>query len=374
MKLDKIVAWMDGVLKPGKFDDVSNNGLQIVRTGDDIRKVAFAVDGSVRSVRAAAKAGAQLLVVHHGISWGGGIKRLTGGEYRVVKAAMDADLALYASHLPLDANKVCGNNWEIARSMKLKNIKPAFSYHGNVIGVVGTDARGRKIGVCSGGAGSFAPEAKAMGCDRFITGEADWGEVIAAENVGMTMECRGHYETETFGVKALMREMKKHLKVATTFVALTLCLNAFAEEEPCDFDRWYVGVSGQIVLPQGGSKMRHLGGAAAQFGWCLSPSVAFEGEAAWLENRCGLAVRSRLHFNGLEFYDRLFGYSRFDPFVTLGAAGWINDGQVGPAAGLGALYYLDDHWALRGDVTATLGLDTNTEMVYGFGLGVQYSF
>lgn len=376
MKLEKIIAWMDGVLKPSTFDDVSNNGLQIARTGDEVRKVAFAVDGSARSVKAAAAAGAQLLVVHHGISWGGGIQRLTGGAYNVVKTAMDANLALYASHLPLDANKTCGNNWEIARAMKLKNIKPAFNYHGNVIGVVGTDTKGRKIGICSGGAGCFAPDAKAMGCDLFITGEADWGEVIAAENGGMKMECRGHYETETFGVKALMREMKKHLKVATTFVALAICLSVFGETEceSCDFDRWYVGLSGQFVLPQGGSKMRRLGGAAAQFGWCWSESLAFEGEAAWLEDRCGLAVRVRVHFNAWEEYDKLFGYSRFDPFVTLGAAGWLKDGQVGPAAGLGALYYLDDHWALRADATATLGLDTQAEMVYGLGLGVQYSF
>ena len=94
MKLYKILDWIDGLLKPGDFDDVSNNGLQIAREGDDVRLVAFAVDGSLKSVKAAAAAGAQLLVVHHGISWGGGIRRLVGGEYAVVKAAMDANLAL----------------------------------------------------------------------------------------------------------------------------------------------------------------------------------------------------------------------------------------------------------------------------------------
>jgi len=378
MKLGKIIAWMDGVLKPSKFDDVSNNGLQLARSSDEISKVAFAVDGSLKSVKAAAASGAQLLVVHHGISWGGGIKRLTGGEYAVVKAALTADLALYASHLPLDANKLCGNNWEIARSLRLKSIKPAFSYHGNIIGVVGVDAKGRKIGVCSGGAGCFAPEAKAMGCDLFLTGEADWGEVIAAENVGMKMECRGHYETETFGVKALMREMKKHLKVATTFVSLLLCLNLFAEDSNLsnvsNLSNFYLGASGQLVLPQGGSKMRRLGGAAVQLGWHWTDNVAFEGEAAWLEDRCGLAARTVVHFAAWDEYDKLFGYSRFDPFFTVGIQGWINNGQVGPAFGLGALYYLTDHWALRGDATATLGLETDVEMIYALGLGVQYNF
>ena len=232
MKLEKILNWIDAALSPEKFDDVSNNGLQIARDGDDVRKVAFAVDGSARSIRAAAAAGAQLLVVHHGISWGGGIRRLVGGEYAVVKAAMDANLALAAYHLPLDANRKFGNNWELARALSLKGVKPAFSYHGNVIGVVGRSPSrpvaipnssfvvppSSLVGVCSGGAGEFASEAKRLGCDVYVTGEASWGDRIAAQNVAMPMVCAGHYETETFGVKALARGVSAALGVATVFV------------------------------------------------------------------------------------------------------------------------------------------------------------
>ena len=218
MKIDHLLAWIDRLLAVGTFDDVSHNGLQIARTGDDVKKVAFAVDAILASVRAAAAAGAELLVVHHGVSWGGGIRRLTGGAYRVVKAAMDANLAVAGYHLPLDANKRCGNNWELARYLKLTRVKPAFSYHGNVIGVTGFNAHGKKIGVCSGGAGEFAEEARRLGCDLYVTGEANWGEKIAAANVGQPMVCAGHYATETFGVRALMRELKKSLKLSTVFV------------------------------------------------------------------------------------------------------------------------------------------------------------
>ena len=218
MKLEKIVEWLDKTLDVKAFSDVSNNGVQIARTGEDVTKVAFGVDASVRAVRAAAAAGAQLLVVHHGISWGGGIQRLTGGAYNVVKAAMDADLALYAVHLPLDANHAYGNNYELARYLGLKNLKPAFVYHGETIGVTGTLPNGKKVGVCSGGAGCFAPDAKELGCDLFITGEADWGETIAAENVGMPLICAGHYQTETFGVKAVAKAMARQLKVSTVFI------------------------------------------------------------------------------------------------------------------------------------------------------------
>ena len=246
MKLERIISWLDKTLKVADFDDVSNNGLQVGREEgkgkrEEVRTVAFAVDASVRAVEAAAKAGAQLLVVHHGISWGGGIRCLTGGGGNVVKAAMKANLAIAAYHLPLDAHPTLGNNAQLAKYFGLKKVKPAFSYHGNVIGLVGKCSNVRMlelakrlglkisdsniqsfkhsnialVGICSGGAGEFAEEAKNLGCGLYVTGEASWGDVIAAENCGMKMISAGHYETEVFGVRALSQAMKKALKLRT---------------------------------------------------------------------------------------------------------------------------------------------------------------
>ncbi len=218
MKLERITGWLDEVLDVAAFSDVSNNGIQIDREGDEVAKVGFAVDASVASVAAAAAVGAQLLVVHHGISWGGGIQCVSGGVGRVVRAAINANIALYGVHLPLDANEKYGNNFELARFLGLKRLKRAFVYHGESIGVIGVLPNGRKVGVCSGGAGEFAEEAKRLGCDLYITGEASWGETIMAENCGMKMICAGHYQTETFGVKALAKAMKRLLKVDTVFL------------------------------------------------------------------------------------------------------------------------------------------------------------
>lgn len=218
MKLKEVIEFIDSILKPHEFEDVSNNGLQVECSDKEIKKVAFAVDASLKSVKSAAEKGADLLVVHHGLSWGGGFKRITKATYSIIKTAVDADLAIAGYHLPLDANEEVGNNWEIAREMNLERITPAFSYHGNVIGVVGYTAEGKKIGICSGGAGEFAVRAKELNCDEFITGEANWAEVIAAENVGAPLKTLGHYETETYGVKALMKVMAEKLGLETIFV------------------------------------------------------------------------------------------------------------------------------------------------------------
>ena len=248
MKLDKITAWLDKTLNVAAFDDVSNNGLQVERSEvrgrrPEVRCVAFAVDASVRAVEAAAKAGAQLLVVHHGISWGGGIRRVSGGVGRVIRAAIGNNLALYACHLPLDAHPTLGNNAQLAKLLGLKRVKPAFSYHGNVIGLTGVLERLEALeslaslerldkleglaapltlGLCSGGAGEFAEAAKDLGCDLYLTGEASWGDVIAAENCGMRMMCLGHYETEVWGVRAVAKAMRKALKLKTVDLTETL--------------------------------------------------------------------------------------------------------------------------------------------------------
>ena len=215
MNIDRITDWLDKTLRVADFDDVSNNGMQIAREGADVRTIAVAVDASTRAVEAAAEAGAELLVVHHGISWGGGIRRIDGGVYQVVRAAITRNLAVYACHLPLDAHERLGNNFCLARYCKLRNLTRAFSYHGNVIGVIGTNPHGRKVGICSGGAGEFAEEAKRLGCDLYVTGEASWGDIVAAENCGMKMITAGHYQTETFGVRAVAAALKKAFRIKT---------------------------------------------------------------------------------------------------------------------------------------------------------------
>jgi len=139
----------------------------------------------------------------------------------------------------------------------------------------------------------------------------------------------------------------------------------------------YIGASASGLLPQGGSKVPAGAGASLRAGGYLSDYSALEGEVGWTRGAYGFGAQGLFHFQGWELYNRFFGFSQFDPFVTLGARGWIAEhghGQVGPKAGLGAFYHLTDNWSLRADADATLGLDTDVEMLYTLSLGVQYEF
>lgn len=169
----------------------------------------------------------------------------------------------------------------------------------------------------------------------------------------------------------MIRGMRKSFAICAAIAPL-LALAASAEE-PAE-SGWYAGGAAQLVLPQGGSRMRRLGGGAARAGRYLTDSLALECEAAWLEDSAALAARAVWHLHGWEEFDMLFGYERLDPFLSAGARGWMHDGQVGPSAGLGAFYYLTDDWALRFDAEATLGLDTRVESVYSISAGIQWFF
>ena len=170
--------------------------------------------------------------------------------------------------------------------------------------------------------------------------------------------------------------MRRSALLALILGALSPVVQAADYAEADDYDRWFIGASGALTLPQGGSRLHRIGGASLRGGFYLTENWALEGEAAWQEDAAGLAVDALGHLQGCDLYGDLFGYSRFDPFCTLGARGWIGRdcGQVGPKVGVGAFYHLTDSWAIRGDADATLGLETDREMLYSVSIGIQFSF
>lgn len=135
------------------------------------------------------------------------------------------------------------------------------------------------------------------------------------------------------------------------------------------------GVSAQLMLPQGGADLRRRGGAVVRLAQSLDEDWALEGEAGVLEDSALFAARARWFWHGWNEFNQLFGYERLDPFFTLGVRGTLGgDADFGPTAGLGALYYLSDHWAVRFDAEAGLALDGEAAMIYALGVGIEYAW
>ena len=247
--LDKLTAHLDRLLRAPALKDYDDafNGLQCENRGGRVTRIAAAVDANEFTIHAAIRAKADLLLAHHGLFWSKP-RPWTGRNFRKIRALVEGNLAVYASHLPLDAHPKFGNNILIARGLGLTRLEPFLEHHGAPIGwrgvvprpmsaeefgarigrVVRMDgalktmpfgpARLRTVGVCSGGAGGELKAAAAAGVDAYVTGEGGHETFGDAEELGITVFFAGHYATETFGVRALAEKMARKFRLPWTFV------------------------------------------------------------------------------------------------------------------------------------------------------------
>jgi dinuclear metal center YbgI/SA1388 family protein len=233
--LSEIVSYCDAFLRIREIGDYDNalNGLQLENSGS-VKKIAAAVDFSTRTLQAAAKCSADLLIVHHGMFWTG-LRRLTKAWYRQLKLALHNDIAVYSAHLPLDSHPEIGNNVLLMRAISIEDSEPFFEEKGLLLGQralvefplgdivkrfekavngsVHVTAAGpqisRHVAVITGAGGSEIERLAGEGVDTFITGEAPHWAGIAAHELGINLLLGGHYATEIFGVRALADHLAK---------------------------------------------------------------------------------------------------------------------------------------------------------------------
>lgn len=224
------------------------NGLQ-VDSGRDVSRVAAAVDCSVRTITAARDAGADMLIVHHGLFWGG-LQRLTGSHLERVRGLLEGDLALYSAHLPLDCHATHGNSAILARELGLEPSEGFARFQTIFCGVRGhtelptaalldrvgafsarwdhvlrhtpaaPDRVTRHWAICSGAGASAESirECVALGIDTLIVGEGPHWSAVDAEEHGLVIAYAGHYATETLGVRSIAAWLEQRAGIPWTFI------------------------------------------------------------------------------------------------------------------------------------------------------------
>jgi len=235
MELRRLVEYLDGYLDVASFDDAAVNGLQL-EAGAEVTSLAVAVDASLDAVEEAAAAGAELLLCHHGLLWGGA-RPLTGVLGQRVRALVTRGVSLYAAHVPLDAHPEVGNNAVLARMLELEQARPFGRYRGKLLGVagrlpepeepdellqrleemvgpaLGTVLAGpdvvERVAVVSGAAADTIAEAEGAPVDLLITGEPDHAAAVFARDLGAHLVFLGHHATEVFGVVALAEHLER---------------------------------------------------------------------------------------------------------------------------------------------------------------------
>ena len=244
--LAEIINELDALLEPARFEDYCPNGLQVPGP-EHVATVATGVSAHLELFELAAAAKADLLVVHHGLFWDSSPRALDTALTRRLKVLFDADIALAAYHLPLDAHPQLGNNALLAYALDAHELEP-FAYHrGEPIGFLARFAGGgvpakelfarvakvtareplvfdagparvRCVAIVSGAGADFLADAAAAGADALLTGEPSERIMAQARESRLHFIAAGHYATETLGVKRLGEHLAQRFGVRHLFL------------------------------------------------------------------------------------------------------------------------------------------------------------
>ncbi len=239
---DEIIAFADELLEIGSFRDYGPMGMQVIGA-EEVTKVVCGVSSSLELFAQAAAAGAQLVLVHHGLLWENEPRTIDARMKGRLRALFAADITLAAYHLALDAHPEIGNNVLLARELGI-DVEGPFAE----IGVGGSFAepptiselvsraqhavdreplvfaagpeRIRRAAVVTGGAARHLSEAAAEGYDVLVTGEAAEPTMMTARELGIHFVGAGHYATERLGVQALAARIAERFGIDWEFVEL----------------------------------------------------------------------------------------------------------------------------------------------------------
>jgi dinuclear metal center YbgI/SA1388 family protein len=241
-----ILAAADDLLQPARFDDYALNGLQV--PGPPITEtLVTGVSANAELFGLAAKAHADLVLVHHGLFWDPGVRALDPVLKGRLQTLFENDMALAAYHLPLDAHPEIGNNALLARALGAATLKP-FARHGSeTIGCLGTlPGEGialadlvahvraatdrdplvfdvgpltvREVAVVTGAGASYLDEAATLGAQAFVTGEIPERAMALARELGINLIAAGHYATETLGIRRLGEVLAERFGLRHEFI------------------------------------------------------------------------------------------------------------------------------------------------------------
>jgi dinuclear metal center YbgI/SA1388 family protein len=246
-QLQTLVNYTNNLLNIEQFNDYCPNGLQ-VQAESEFKKLLGGVTASRDLVEAACDCQANAILVHHGYFWKGENPTLTGMKYERISRLIQADIALLAYHLPLDAHPLYGNNAQLGKLFGIEidgwfaNVGGAdIACYGQLeqplsctdfatflhnklgrapLSIQGHEREIRRIGWCSGAAQGYLEEAAALNLDAYVSGEVSEHTYHAARELGINYFAAGHHATERHGVMALGSHLADHFNIEFEFLDL----------------------------------------------------------------------------------------------------------------------------------------------------------
>jgi dinuclear metal center YbgI/SA1388 family protein len=222
-----IESTLTTLLDAGRFRDYGPNGLQVEGRAE-VGKLVSGVTASRALIEAAIAAGADAILVHHGLFWRGQDGRVTGWLRTRLALLLAHEINLFAYHLPLDAHPEFGNNAQFGARLGLaadaRFGEQDLGFIGDASAPMASDALAakveaalgraptvvagdgrplRRIAWCTGGAQGYFEAAIAAGADAYLTGEISEPQAHYARETGVAFFACGHHATERYGAPAL---------------------------------------------------------------------------------------------------------------------------------------------------------------------------
>jgi dinuclear metal center YbgI/SA1388 family protein len=237
---DEIIGFARELLDLDSFHDYGPMGMQVVGA-EEVTKLTATVSSTLEAFERTKEAGAQLLVVHHGLFWEGDPRTVDAHMRARLQTLFDGEITLAAYHLALDAHPEIGNNAIVARELGIDEPERFLEWgFGGRLREPGTldelasslhQATGRepqvfdggpdrieRVAIITGGGAKLIKEAAAAGYDAYITGEPAEPTLHLARELGIHFLAGGHYATETFGIQALAGRLADRFSLDWEFV------------------------------------------------------------------------------------------------------------------------------------------------------------
>ena len=210
-------------------EEFDNAGFLVGREGARVSKVLVALDITEQVVEEAAEQGAQLIVAHHPVIFGG-VRSVTDRTVtgRILLSLAEQGIAAICAHTNLDAVEG-GVNDALALRLGLTNIEqlkqegvdkqgraygigrmgyvseqPLYDFAMSVKRLLGSNGLRlvdggkpvHKIAVGGGACAGMLDEVLAKGCDTFVTSDVKYNYFLEAKAQGLNLIDAGHFPTE----------------------------------------------------------------------------------------------------------------------------------------------------------------------------------
>ena len=209
-------------------EEWDNCGLIVGSFNKAVKKVYIALDVTNAVLEDAISFGADLVITHHPMIFNPVSQILSDS---IVYKAVASGMSFIASHTCLDKADG-GVNHCLANTVGIKNLKTSendeFVKFGEIEpctaeefakkikfalgGAVSFTDAGKNIktvAMCSGAGGDLVAEAKNVGADAFLTGEAKHHEYLLSKDLGISMFAAGHFETENIVCEYLYNSLNE---------------------------------------------------------------------------------------------------------------------------------------------------------------------